>query len=210
MKIKPTPFLFAAACPILFAAWSIISGEGGNLIGLVVLICLVISFVFFALYYISSRVFKDKFRTRWIVEFLLVLAILFAYYRQNEQIVLYVPNGFQGYIIIMYGVPGQPKLVRRNMWSPRFEVDVPPSGVIYTSTNYGRGILLSDSSTSNGEMRKPGYGIPFFHLIAPCRQGSYATDIIVFRKLPPDWNPQMDSMGRKERLKIACDHIDRY
>ncbi len=210
MKIKPTPFLFAAVCPILFAAWGIIAGEGGNLIGLAVLICLVISFLFFALYYISSRVFKNNFRTRWIVESLLVLTMVFAYYRQNEKIVLHIPNGFQGYILVMYGVPGQPELKRRNLWSPMFDVDVPASGVIYTSTRYGKKLLLSDSSTLNGKMRKPGYGIPFFHATAPCSTGSYTTDVIVFQKLPRDWNLHLDSIGRKERLKRACDNIGRY
>jgi hypothetical protein len=58
-------------------------------------------------------------------------------------------------------------------------------------------------------MLRPGHGIPFSHVTLPCRGNRYATDIIVYGKLPPGWNPIQDTEKRSRKLGIACGLLSR-
>lgn len=209
MKLKPTPFLLVAACFIVIAAWAIFSGYGGNQIGLLVYFCVFGCLLFFGLYYISSRLFKRQFLKQFIIEFIFVIIIAFVYYRQDEKLVLHIPRSFQGHILVVYGVPNEPKLETRNLLRPLIDITVPPSGIIYTSTAFGKKIVLADSSQPEIKMLRPGYGVPFSQTTMRCETVNYTTDIIVFQKLPPGWTPDHDSAKRSEKLRIACDILSR-
>ncbi len=204
MKYKITPLLIISIGLVLIAIYYMVSGEGGNLGGLVVLLSIFIAGICFTLYYFSGKIFKTNLWQQFIAESLLVVIAVFIYYRINERIFLHLPQNFQGHIIVVWGVEKKPKLKTRNIFSPKIDINVPESGIIFTSNKYGKSIVLVDRSDGVVKKVKPGYGIPIAHDTLRCGNNQYTLSIIIIGKLPVGWTPMTDKPNRNLKKDLAC------
>jgi uncharacterized membrane protein YjjP (DUF1212 family) len=134
MKYKTTPLLIISISLLLIGVYCLVSGAGGNLGGLIVILSIILAGICFTLYYFSSKLFKTNLWQQVVAEFILIIIAVFVYYTTNEKICLHIPQNFQGHIIVVWGVENKPKLKTRNILSPNIDINVPESGILFISS----------------------------------------------------------------------------
>jgi hypothetical protein len=204
MKLKLTPTLIVSIILILFGIYFILSGIGGNLGPPVGMIIIGVGLIFLLLHFLLRKVFKTKIRNQFITELLLLILIGFFYFKNNEKVILHIPKNFQGYIILVYGVDGEPKLESNNIFNSNVDITVPTSGIILTSNKFPKNTVIVDSSDEKIKTLQPGYGIPTANDTLRCGDEKYVLDIFVFGNLPPNWDYNTDTAKRNVSKELAC------
>ena len=204
MKYKITPLLIISIGLILFGIYFFVSGRGGNLGPMVGIISAISGIICLLPYFLLRRVFKLNIWRQIITELFLILIAVFIYYRGNEKVILHLPRNFQGHIFVVYGVDNKPKLQAKGFFSHNIDIDVPESGIIFTSTKNAKSIIVADSSDGAIRLVSPGYGIPFLTDTLRCGNDKYNLDILVFGKLLHDWSPIADKINRNLKKRTAC------
>ena len=204
MKLKFTPLIIVAVISILYGLYIFLSGQGGNLGGLVLLISFFIGAICLLLYFGFRKLFKTKIWKQVITELVLIIIAASFYYKENGRLVLHVPPHFKGYIIVVYGADKKPKLPAPGLVKADIDITVPNSGIILTSSRRTKTISVIDSSDNETKLSEAGYGIPISSDALNCGNKKYDLDVLVFGKLPLGWMYKEDTLIRNLKKELAC------
>jgi hypothetical protein len=117
---------------------------------------------------------------------------------------LHIPKNFNGYVILVYGVDGKPKLESNNILNSNVDITVPTSGIILTSDKFPKNTIIIDSSDVKIKTLQPGYDIPTAIDTLACGDKKYALNIFVVGNLPRDWDYNTDTAKRNASKELAC------
>ena len=204
MKLKFTPLIIVAVISILYGLYIFLSGQGGNLGGLVLLISFFIGAICLLLYFGFRKLFKTKIWKQVLTELLLIILVAYLYYKENGRLVLHVTPHFKGYIIVVYGADKKSKLPAPGLLKGDIDITVPDSGIILTSSRRTKTISVIDSSDNEIKLIKAGYGIPISWDDLNCGIKKYDLDVLVFGKLPLGWMYKEDTLIRNLKKELAC------
>lgn len=204
MQFKITPLLIISAGLVLFGLYYFFSGEGGNLGPLTGIVAVEAGLLCLLIYFILRKVLRNKIKAQVIAELSLVIIIAFFYFRSSESVVLHVPPGFRGYVMLISNVDKKPALQSPAFFSRDIDVTVPASGIIFTSSPGHKKIIVVDGSRGGVKTLRPGYEIPFAWDTLYCNYNNYPVDLVLVGNLPPGWNLRRDTVRRNVKKEIAC------
>lgn len=199
--------VIAAVVAFAYAAYYIFSGAGGNLAGLAVIIGVLFGSFCLLLYWVFRKLFKNRAWVQVVTELLIILALGLNYYYQKGQLMLHVPAGYQGYILVLYGAEKHPALSKAGIFDRDVHVTVPASGIIMTSGGRSRNISVVDGSGDKARTLRPGYGLPFAWDTLRCDKKEYFLDVLLFGPLPANWEYYADSISRTAKKDLACTQL---
>ncbi len=207
MKIKFTPLVIVSVGLLISAIYftfEIVRNEkGGNLGGLVVLVCIFTAAISLFLSLGLRKVFKTHIVRQVLLELVLIVIVAFLYYKNTGKLILHLPPDFKGYIIVVYGADKKPELPA-NLFKANTNITVPNSGIIMTSSERNKVISVVDSSDDRIRTIKAGYGIPFVWDSLICGNKKYELDVLVFDSLPTGWLYKNDTLMRNVKKELAC------
>jgi len=204
-KFKFTPLLIISIVLVTYGIYFIFSGKGGNLGPPAGMIIIFIGLICLLPYYIFRKLFKTNVKKQSLTELLLVIVIVFVYYRSGENLVLHVQPNYQGYIILVYGAGKKPTPQKKNFLSPDIDIMVPGSGIIFTADAATKNIVIIDSSSGKIKRMQPGYGIPSANDTLICGGRKYPLDVLVMGNLSADWSYEADTLKRNQKKLLACE-----
>ncbi len=207
MNIRITPLVIAALAAFLYGLYYAFSGAGGNLSGLAVIVAILVCGLCLLLYWALRSLFKKKMWQQVASELLILLVVAFFYYQQNGRMVLHVPTGHHGYILVVYGAGKHPALPASGIFKRDVHLTVPASGVILTSSSRSKGISVNYGSGDTARMLRPGYDLPFAWDTLHCGGENYMLDVLAYGRLPAGWNYRTDTLIRNEKKASACTQL---
>jgi hypothetical protein len=216
MKLKLTPFFIVSVGLFLYGlyVWFIADpGEEGwgTLAGMIIT---GFSVGLFVVYLIFRAIFKTKFWTQTGIEAFLLAGALFYFYKAEGEFLFALPKNYQGHVLVLYNVEGQPALPTRFI-SNKVKVTVPPSGVVLTSSLplndkfYHDGTFTEDGKDINdlkGAYRR--HDLPLTGDTLICNGRKYYFDIWIIKE-EQNWSLRDDTLYKlNDKLQIACDIIN--
>ena len=203
MKLKFTPLIIVAIIAILCAFYVLLSGSGGNLVGLFVIILGFIAGICGLFYFAFRKIFKTKIGKQVIAEIVLISLVAFIYFKKNGRLVLHLPVHHNKYIVVVYGVDAMDKLSSPGFLKANIDVTVPNSGIILTSSQRTKAISVIDSSYHTVRLIEAGYGIAISSDTLNCGHYTYNLDVLALEGSSRFWRED-DTLVHNLKMELNC------
>jgi hypothetical protein len=212
MKLKPTPVFLVSVGLILYGLYMLIFVDPGEE-GWGTLFAMVIGGTGIAglvVYAILRAALKKKIWTQVGIETVLIIVVLYFFYKKSGIYEFRLPHNYRGYVIVVYGVDNASKL-KTPIYSNKIKFNVPLSGIILTSSlpndNYSDPAVFLDSTL--GEIHKlpallKRHDLPLSSDTLKCGNKNYLFDIWIIKD-EPNWSAKEDTINRLDlKFLEAC------
>lgn len=210
MRLKISPLLIASIGLILFGFFYMfnqsISGLG-PLAGILLICC---GGLCLGVYFILRIFFRSRFWLQLICEAILILLISFSGYKMSFKVLLHIPAGFRGNIVLVYGVKKAPKFKTNGFFERNIHISVPASGIVLMANKYAEkyfnNLLVIDSLHSRAF--EPGTYVGYGIDTLKCGNRSYFIEQLDYNYPYSVLRPLSDTAEATKKKAIACKMLE--
>jgi len=206
MRLKITPLFISSIGVIIFGFFYIFykwNSSLGPLAGLLLMCC---GFLCLGVYFILRIVFRPRIWLQLLCEIILIIFVSFSSYKMSRKVVLYIPAGFRGNIVLIYGVRNSPKLKPAGFFERNIQIRVPQSGIVLISNKFAEkylnNLLVIDSLHKRAF--EPGKYIGYGIDTLKCNGKHYTIEVLDYNYPYTILRPLADTAEVTIKKEIAC------
>ncbi|MEO6524412.1 MAG: hypothetical protein ABIN91_22200 [Mucilaginibacter sp.] len=206
MKLKITPLFISSIGVIIFGLFYIFykwDSNLGPLAGLLLMCCGVLCL---GVYFVLRIVFRPRFWLQLICEIVLIVFVSFSSYKMSRKVILHIPAGFRGNIVLIYGVANSPKLKPVSFFERNIHIRVPQSGIVTMfnkfAEKYLNNLLVIDSLHSR--VFEPGKYIGYGIDTLKCSGKPYTIEVLDYNYPYTILRPLTDTTEITRKKDRAC------
>jgi hypothetical protein len=211
MKLKITPLFIASIGVIIFGFFYMFYRWDSNLGPLAGIMLMCCGMLCVGVYFILRIIFRPRFWLQLICEIVLILLVSFSSYKLSRKVVLHIPAGFRGDIMLIYGVPNQPKLKPDHFFERNINIKVPPSGIVFISNKFAEkylnNLLVIDSM--HHRALEPGVFIGYGIDTLKCNGKNYTIELLDYNYPYTQLRPLKDTAEVTIKKYEACKMLNR-
>jgi hypothetical protein len=208
MTLKITPLIIASIGVIIFGLYYIFYKWDTNIGPFQGLLLIAIGLICIGIYFIFRIILHSKFWMQLLCEATLIVFLIFLGYKQTKKVLLTIPAGFKGDILIIYGVKNAPKLKPENIFERNIKVDVPASGIIMISNSFAEkyinNLLVIDAQ--NYLALEPGEYVTYGTDSLRCNGKTHVIEVLNYH-YPVKIKTKPDSVLRSMLRAKACNML---
>lgn len=206
MKLKISPLLVASIGVIIFGFFYMFyrwDSSLGPLAGILLMCCGVLCL---GVYFVFRITFRPRFWLQLICEIVLIILVSFSSYKLSRKILLHIPGGFRGNIVLVYGVSNKPKLKPDNLFERNIHINVPLSGIVLISNKFAEkylnNLLVIDSMHRRAlePGKYVGYGIDTLN----CNGKHYIIEVLDYNYPYTILRPLTDTLEITQKKAVVC------
>jgi hypothetical protein len=206
MRLKITPLFLASIGVIIYGFYYIFYKWDSNIGPIAGILVIVLGFICLSLWFILRTIFHSRFWLHLLCEVVLIVVVAFAGYKLTRKVLLHIPGGFKGDILLIYGVEKVPRLRPGNIFYRNVDVWIPPSGIVLTSNRFAEkyinNLIVMDSL--HRQIFEPGKYVGYGLDTLNCGNKKYLMEVINFHYPPDSLKAQDDERQRNLKKQEGC------